>query len=387
MFSRRLPPSLEPNRISRAVDAARARGPLIDLTETNPTAVGLRYPEAEILQALADPRALRYQPTPRGLPEARQAVADYYRRHGARVDPDRVFLTASTSEAYALLFKLLCDPGDRVLVPQPSYPLFELLAGLEAVEVAPYPLRYHGGWYLEIDDLRRALDPRVRAILVVNPNNPTGSYLKRAEHAQLAALAAEHELALISDEVFADYAFAPDPDRVATLVGDSPALTFSLSGLSKLVGLPQLKLGWIHVGGPPARVAEADARLELIADTYLSVGAPVQHAAARLLALVDDLGAQIAARVRRNRAAVDHAVRGTALQLLDAEGGWCALLRLPRVRSEEEWVLQLLDDGVLVHPGFFFDLPEEAYLMVSLLAEEAQLDEGVRRIVARVQSG
>jgi alanine-synthesizing transaminase len=387
MFSRRLPLSLEPNRISRAVEDARASGaPLCDLTETNPTSVGLRYPTDEILHALSDPKALIYEPTPHGLPAARRAVAAYYLRHAQTIDPAQLYLTASTSEAYAWLFKLLCDPGDQILVPQPSYPLFDLLAGLESVEVAPYPLRYHGGWYLDIEEVRRALTDRTRAILVVNPNNPTGSYLTRDQLDGLAALCQERELALISDEVFADYGFAPNPARVTTLAGETRALTFVMSGLSKVVGLPQLKLGWIHVGGPPALRKQAAQRLELIADTYLSVAAPVQHAAARLLSLVDDVGAQIAARVRENRAVVAHAVAGTSLGLLDAEGGWTAILRVPKTRTEEEWVLLLLGAGVLVHPGFFFDLPDEAYLVVSLLVPPAVLSDGITRLVACVEA-
>jgi alanine-synthesizing transaminase len=278
----------------------------------------------------------------------------------------------------------LCDPGDRVLVPQPSYPLFDLLAGLESVELVPYPIRYSAGWYLDVEELRQLVDARTRAVLVVNPNNPTGSFLKTRERAALSALCAERDLAIISDEVFADYAFAPDADRVATLVDETAALTFSLSGLSKLIGLPQLKLGWIHLAGPAARVAEADARLELIADTYLSVAAPVQHAAPHLLGLVDDVGAQIAARVRQNRATAQARVAGTAVELLQAEGGWSAILRVPRTHTEEEWVLGLLDDGVLVHPGFFFDLHDEAYLVVSLLVPGAVLTEGLVRILQRV---
>jgi alanine-synthesizing transaminase len=372
VFSSRLPTSFAQNRISLAADAARARGPLVDLTESNPTRVGLRYPADVIRAALADARALTYEPTPKGLPSARAAVAAYYARHGHTVDPERVTLTASTSEAYAWLFKLLCNPGDDVLVPSPSYPLFDYLAALESVRPVAYPLRYHGGWFVDVEEVRRALTPRTRAILVVNPNNPTGSFLKRDEARALSALAAERDLALVSDEVFADYGFAPDPARVTTLAGETAALTFCLSGLSKLVGLPQLKLGWILVGGPEPRRAEAEARLELIADTYLSVAAPVQHAAPALLALVDDVGAQLAARVRENRAALAAALAGSSAQLLDAEGGWSAIVRLPSTHTDEEWTLQLLDDGVLVHPGFFFDLPPTCIVLSLIVPENAR---------------
>lgn len=378
MFSSRLPASLEENRISRAVARARAEGrSVIDLTESNPTRVGLRYPEAAILAALADPAALTYEPAPRGLEAARRAVAAYYARLGARVDPERVLLTASTSEGYALLFKLLCDPGDVVLAPQPSYPLFELLAGLEGVTVRPYPLRYHAGWHLDAGEVRPLVDERVRAILTVSPHNPTGHVLAGDERDALVGLCAERGLALVCDEVFADYATEGAP----TCVEERRALTFCLSGLSKPCGLPQVKLGWIHTSGPEALVAEAEARLELIADSYLSVSAPAQHAAPRLLALADDVGAQLAARVRENRAHLAERVRGTALTLLPSGGGWSAVVRLPRTRSEEAWVLGLLDAGVLVHPGFFYDFPDEAYVVVSLIVPPAQLARGLDRVM------
>jgi alanine-synthesizing transaminase len=382
VFSSRLPASLAHNRISVAADAARARGPLVDLTESNPTVVGLHYPVDAIRAALSAPAALTYEPTPRGLLAARAAVAAYDARHGVAVDVERITLTASTSEAYGWLFKLLCDPGDDVLVPTPSYPLFDQLAALESVRPVPYPLRYHGGWFVDVEEVRRALTGRTRAILVVNPNNPTGSFLKRDEARALAALAAERDLALVSDEVFADYAFAADDTRVTTLAGETSALTFCLSGLSKLVGLPQLKLGWIVTGGPDARATDALERLEHIADPYLSVAAPVQHAAPSLLALVDDLGAQILARVRENRDTLVRALAGSPAQLFDAEGGWSAIVRLPSTRSEEEWTLLLLADGVLVHPGFFFDLPPTA-VVISLLVEPATLAASLPAILRR----
>jgi alanine-synthesizing transaminase len=391
VFSSRLPPSFVANRIGLAADAARAaRRPLIDLTETNPTAVDLVYPEAAILAALADPRALAYAPTAEGLPAARAAVADYYRRHDREVDPARVTLTASTSEAYSWLIKLLCDPGDELLVPQPSYPLFDHLAALEGVQLRPYPLRYHGGWFVDVAEVRAAIGPRTRAIVVVNPNNPTGSFLTCAEAAALSQLAAEHELAVISDEVFADYGDAPDTTRAATLVDDgaaqSPALTFCLSGLSKPAGLPQLKLGWIVAGGPSALRARAEERLHLIADTYLSVATPVQHAAPTLLRLVDDVGVQIRDRTRANRAALAAALSGSAAQLYRADGGWSAVVRLPATRTEEDWTLALLERGVLVHPGFFFELLPTS-IVVSLLVPPATLAAALPPLLALVAGG
>jgi aspartate/methionine/tyrosine aminotransferase len=367
---------LEPNRIAAAVDAARARDSVIDLTEANPTVVGLSYPSGRIAAALADARGSVYAPTPEGHAEARAAVAAYYARHQAAVTAAQIVLSASTSESYAWLFKLCCDAGDEVLVPSPSYPLFEHLAALECVRPVPYPLRYHGGWFVDVEEVRRALTPRTRALVVVNPNNPTGSFLHRDEAAALTALAAEHDLALISDEVFADYGDAPDPARVTTLAGagETGALTFCLSGLSKPAGLPQLKLGWIVVAGPAALRAAALERLHLVADTYLSVATPVQLAAPALLSLVDDVGAQIAARVRANRAALARALAGTSGQLLRGEGGWTAVVRMPATchESDEAWVLALLARGVLVHPGYFFDLPPMC-VVVSLLVEPARL--------------
>jgi aspartate/methionine/tyrosine aminotransferase len=385
-FSARLPRSLEANRITQVIeDARRAGAPLVDLTESNPTAVGLEYPEPEILAALADPRALRYAPSPRGLAEAREAVAAYYARHGRRVDPERLFFTASTSEAYAFLFKLLCNPTERVLVPQPSYPLFELLSSLEGVAAVGYPLAYHAGWYLELEALAAVADAQTRAVLVVNPNNPTGSFLKRDERERLVAFCRSRNLALISDEVFADYGLSPDPARVTTLVDTDEVLTFSLSGLSKVAGLPQLKLGWIHVAGPSPHVAEAEARLEMIADTFLSVSTPVQLALPRLLELAPSIAVRIAERVRRNRAHLAAAVRDSPCQLLPAEGGWYAVLRVPAWRSEEDWVVDLVTHArVIVHPGFFFDFAEPAYLILSLLPRPEVFDPAVGDTLSRL---
>jgi aspartate/methionine/tyrosine aminotransferase len=386
MFSARLPPSLAPNRISEALDAARARGePLTDLTQSNPTAVGLDYPDDQILAALADPRALAYTPSPRGALETRCAVAAYYGNKGHTVDPDRLTLTASTSEAYAFLFKLLCNPMERVLVPQPSYPLFDLLASLEGVRPIGYPLGYHGGWFLDVDELAHACDRDTRAVLLVNPNNPTGSFLKRDERDRLVALCRDRDLAIISDEVFADYAFSPDVERVDSLVGTGEVLTFCLSGLSKVAGLPQLKLAWIHVGGPAARVAEAEARLELIADTFLSVAAPTELAAPSLLELAPRIAEQIGARTRRNRTRLRAATARSACQVLDAEGGWYAVVRVPDTHTEEEWTIALLEqDRLIVQPGFFYDFAAPAYLVLSLLIDEPTFAAAAERLVARV---
>jgi aspartate/methionine/tyrosine aminotransferase len=380
VFSSRLNWSLRPNRLSTLLAEKRQAGaPVLELTESNPTRVGLAYPQAEILAALADASALRYHPSPQGLESAREAVAAYYHHGRTPVSAANVLLTASTSEAYAYLFKLLANPGDQILAPRPSYPLFEFLAGLESVDIRQYPLRYDGVWHVDFDALERAITPRTRAIVVVNPNNPTGSFLKRAELDVLDLLAAERGLAVLSDEVFRDYAFAEDAERVSSLVGDRRALTFSMSGLSKIAGLPQMKLGWIVASGP-GRDAALDA-LELIADTYLSVSTPVQVALPRLLGVSGSILNEIRQRTASNLTRLREAVQGSAATLLRAEGGWYAVLQVPRTRLEEEWALTLLDKyDVLVQPGFFFDFESEAFLVLSLLPEPATFAEGLRRL-------
>lgn len=380
MFSSRLNWSLRPNRLSALLEEKRAAGAdVLDLTESNPTRAGFAYPQAEILTALADTGALRYHPSPRGLDSAREAVAGYYRDRGTKILVENILLTASTSEAYAYLFKLLANPGDEILAPRPSYPLFEFLADLESVHIRQYPLRYDGVWHVDFDALEQAITPRTRAIVVVNPNNPTGSFLKRAELDVLDSLAAERGLAILSDEVFRDYAFADEGDRVSTLAGERQALTFSMSGLSKIAGLPQMKLGWIVASGP--RSAEALEALELIADTYLSVSTPVQIALPRLLALSGGIMERIRQRTASNLARLRETMLGSAATLLRTEGGWYAVLQVGRSRSEEEWTLKLLgESNVLVQPGFFFDFESEAFLVLSLLPEPAKFAEGVSRL-------
>jgi aspartate/methionine/tyrosine aminotransferase len=359
----------------------RAGAAILDLTESNPTHAGFSYPE-EIVQALADPRALRYDPQPAGSLAAREAVCRYYAETGHTVAPDQVVLTASTSEAYQYLFKLLADPGDEVLVPRPSYPLFEYLATMESLHVVSYPLVYHGGWSIDCGALAAAVTGRTRAIVLVNPNNPTGSFLKRDELRFLQSLGRT----LISDEVFADYAFTEDVRRVRTLAATTETLSFSMSGLSKIAGLPQMKLGWIAISGPAAESAEAMEKLEWIADTYLSVSTPVQQAAPRLLELGKGIQTQIAARVRANLAWLQSAIAADSpCRILTVEGGWYATLQVPRIRREEEWALDLLEqDNVLVQPGFFFDFESEAFLVLSLLTEPHTFREGGCLLLARI---
>jgi hypothetical protein len=379
VFSSRLQWDSQPNPLSVLLAEKRRSGAAIfDLTESNPTRAALDYPGGELLAALGDPRALLYEPDPRGLLVTRDAVSEYYSQRGVDVPASRILLTASTSEAYSYLFKLLADPGDEILAPRPSYPLFDYLAAMESVRVVQYPLRYDGVWHIDFDALASAITPRTRAIVVVNPNNPTGSYLKRTEWEQLQSFG----LPILSDEVFSDFAFAPDPTRLATLTGSSDVLTFSMSGLSKIAGLPQMKLGWIVAGGPDH--AAALEGLEWIADTFLSVATPVQWALPRILAASASVQEQIRSRTRAN---LGHLIEraagpGSPCRCLHAEGGWYAILEVPRIRTEEEWALGLLaESDVLVQPGFFYDFEAEAFLVLSLLTPPAIFAEGLRRIL------
>jgi aspartate/methionine/tyrosine aminotransferase len=380
-FSARLPPHAERNTLTTRVERLRATGrTIVDLTESNPTTAGFPYP-ADLLTPLADPAALRYAPEPLGLASARRAVADDYARRGAKVDPDRVVLTASTSEAYTWLFKLLCDPGDRVLVPRPSYPLFEHLAGLEAVTADPYDLDYHGRWDMNFERLLSA-DSRVRAVIVVSPNNPTGSTLSRDEFNHVAALCHERGWALIVDEVFADYALeaaAPMTDFAV----DAPCLTFSLGGLSKSAGLPQMKVGWMLVGGPAEERARALSALEIVADSFLSVSTPAQLALPRLLADAGAVRAAIHERLRLNLSALRDVAAGfVSCDVPVVDGGWSAVIRVPATRSEESIVLDVLErESVLVYPGFFFDFHHEAFLVVSLLVPTETFKNALPRVL------
>ena len=381
MFSSRFHWDFQPNRLTQALEAKRREGAeILDLTQSNPTQAALSYP-AEILRAFQDERLLRYDPAPAGMREAREAVSQYYSARGTAVEPERILLTASTSEAYAYLFKLLTDPGDQVLVPRPSYPLFEFLAAMESVEVRSYPLAYHGRWDIDLEALAGAITSRTRAVILVNPNNPTGSYLKREELERLGGICEARQIALISDEVFSDYAFGTDPDRVQTLAGLEQGRTFSMSGLSKTAGLPQMKLGWIVAAGSPSERGPAMERLEWIADTYLSVGTPVQCAAGRLLAAGESIQQQIRERTYENLQFAADRIHGTA-SLLAVEGGWYAIVKVPCVRSEEEWALDLLTRcNVLVQPGFFYDFESEAFLVLSLLTTPKIFREGLIRLL------
>lgn len=377
MYSSRLPWHAPQNELTKRL-AGRGRAPELDLTESNPTRAGIAYDRAALMAALDNEAAMLYEPEAAGLRAARQAVAEYYQGLGIIVETDEVMLTASTSEAYAFLFKLLCDPGDEVLVPRPSYPLFEFLASLEAVTVKQYPLRYQEGWWMEAAAWRELVTARTRAIVVVNPNNPTGSYVKREEFAALEEFACRRGIALISDEVFSDYAFDTDPSRVSVLAAAATAGSpvFSLNGFSKLLGLPQMKLGWIV-----ARDGDARAKLELIADTFLSVSAPVQHAAPAWLALRARFQTAMMERLAGNLTWLR-----TQCEPLRVEGGWYAVLRLPSTRTDEEWAIAFLEqDSVLIQPGYFYDFEAGAFAVISLLTHPDTFSEGVSRILNRTR--
>ena len=384
-FSRRLAWTTAENALARAEAAARTAGrPLLDLTVSNPTQVGLCYPNQEVARAFADAAASPYQPAPFGLSSARAAVVADYARRGVEVDVNQVVLTASSSESYALLFKLLGDPGQSVLCPEPSYPLFEYLARLEGLRPQPYRLRFDGHWHIDFASLDLA---DAAAIILVSPNNPTGSFVSDDDFDRLAQLAAEHGLAMIVDEVFADFPFSPANGAITAVAGrPSPALVFSLGGLSKSCGLPHLKLGWMVATGPTVVVSDALARLELIADTYLSVGTPVQLALPGLLQAGAAIRRQIIERLQHNRRALLGALgTDSPCTLLPAEAGWCAILRVPEIMSDEAWASTLLEqDGVLLQPGYFFDLAMGATLVLSLIVQEQVFAEGVARLLARV---
>jgi hypothetical protein len=387
-FSARVPDDLGFNRLALAAQRARAAGPLLDLTESNPTRAGFEYPP-DLLTPLAHPRGLTYQPSPLGLPEARRAVAADYRRRGVAVDQDRIVLSASTSDAYSTVFKLLADAGDEVLVPRPGYPLFDHLTRLDGVTAVPYNLEYHDAWTIDMASVERAVTSRTRALLMVNPNNPTGSFVKAAEFQCLKAICVAHDVAIIADEVFIDYELQPGARvAAASVLEDVPGgpLTFSLGGLSKSAGLPQLKLGWMALGGPDAVVKPALGRLELVCDTYLSVSTPVQAAAAELIERAAPIRVQIQGRTAANhRRLVEQVADVPACRVLHAEGGWYGVLQVPSFGAEEDLVVALVErDGVLVHPGYFFDFPRESYLIVSLLQPEAVFADGVHRILRRV---
>jgi hypothetical protein len=385
MFSQRTAWTRQPNALAIAVANRRTAGlPLDDLTVSNPTACGIDYPFDDLREAMARGAGAPYEPDPRGLRSARETVSTAYAAEGVAVDPDDIFLTASTSEAYAHVLALLCDPGDEVLVPVPSYPLFDYLLQLACARPVPYPLRYAGGWQIDQAAIRAAATTRTRAVIAVAPHNPAGVYLAAEDRDALAAFCAKRSLALVVDEVFRDYphtAAAPVPPSTA---GECRCLTFTLNGISKSLGLPQYKLGWIAVSGPAAARQEAAKRLEIVADTYLSAGTPVQAALPALMTIGATIRAAITQRIRANLAVLAEGTGGDSpLSRLRADGGWSAILRMPGSRPDEELAVSLVKrHGVLMHPGHFFDLPDRGYLVVSLLADPGALARGLASLAA-----
>jgi alanine-synthesizing transaminase len=383
VFSNRYPYPAAKNQLTLLLERKRQEGaPILDLTLSNPTQAELEYPESLIVEALNSPKTLLYEPSPAGLPAAREAVCAYYAGRGLTVDPTEVLLTSSTSEAYAFLFKLLADPGDDFLIPQPSYPLFEFIAVAESVRTRPYPLPFGpSSSRLDADALEAAVTPGTRGILTVSPNNPTGRYTKESEWDILRRTALKHRLPLICDEVFFDYRLDAGV-RPFDPLSQEEVLTFVLNGLSKTVGLPQLKLGWIAVKGPHQLKQQALETLENISDTFLSVNTPVQHAAASLLGRRGPLQEQLRRRLQENLETLREMQAGSPASALPVEGGWYAVLRLPRTRTEEQYVLTLLEEGnVLVHPGYFFDFPEEPFLVLSLLPPPRTFRAGLEEIL------
>ena len=393
MFADRTTWNLTPNRLSRALETRRSRGlPVLDLTASNPTACGFAYDKAAILRALANPAALTYSPDPRGLPAARRAVAGYYAERGAAPCLDDIFVTTSTSEAYSWVFRALCNPGDAVLVPAPGYPLLGFLADIADVRLVRYPLVYDHGWQTDFHALEQAVTPRTRAIIVVHPNNPTGHFTSAAEAHRLSELCAARGMVVIADEVFFDFAIddgaaiGRNRETPQSFAGNSAALTFALSGLSKISGLPQMKAAWLVVSGPERMKAQALERLEVIADTFLSPNAPVQLAMPALLELRGAFQQQVTERLSRNLAELDRQLAGQKLfSRLKLEGGWYAVLRVPATRSDEELAVELLSTrGVYIHPGHFFDFPADGYLVISLLTQEREFTEGMRLLLSAI---
>jgi alanine-synthesizing transaminase len=383
MFSNRTNWKLTRNRLTEALEEARSSGaPVLDLTISNPTRAGLHYDEPQLLQSLASPRSMDYDPQPKGLPSARAAVADYYQvQHGIPIDQESLTLTTSTSEGYSFIFRLLCNPGDELLVPKPSYPLFEFLADLQDVKLVPYPLIYDHGWQMDFPSLQKAVTKRTRGVVVVHPNNPTGSFVHREEQNSVNRFCEEHELALIADEVFLDYAHDRTPQQ--SFAANQAALTFTLSGVSKISALPQMKVAWIVTSGPASKVEPALARLEVIADTYLSMNAPVQWALPALLEQRKSIQQQLLDRVQYNLAELDCQLAAQkTCERLTVDGGWYAVLRVPVTQTDEELAIDLLRcKSVLLHPGHFYDFPTDGYLVLSLITQKAEFAEALQRVL------
>lgn len=382
MFSRRTDWKLSPNRFTQAQRELQATGrEVLDLTISNPTRAELHYDAETILRALVNPQAMDYDPQPKGLRSAREAVAGYYGKQHNDIDPESIVLTTSTSEGYSYVFRLLCNGEDEILVPKPSYPLFEFLADLQDVKLVPYPLLYDHGWQIDFASLYKAVNHRTRAVVVVHPNNPTGSFVADKERSALNQFCREYNLDLVADEVFLDYAH--DGASRATFADNREVLTFTLSGLSKISGLPQMKLAWIVTGGTDEQVSAALARLEVIADTYLSMNAPIQLAAPALLEQRHSVQPLVLDRMRANLSELDRGLaKHKTCRRLDVEGGWYAVLRVPVTQSDEDLAIEILrKHSVLVHPGHFYDFPSDGYLIVSLITPVQDFRKGIAKVL------
>jgi alanine-synthesizing transaminase len=384
MFANRTRWNLTPNRLSETLAQHRAQGkPLLDLTASNPTECGFEYDSEAILKALCNPAALTYEPNPKGLEAARHAVASYYACHGAQVSAEDMLLTTSTSEAYSFVFRVLCNPGDEVLIPAPSYPLFSFLADIQDVKLVSYPLIYDHGWQIDFHSLERAITSGTRGVIVVHPNNPTGHFCKPHEMARLNDICAAHEMAVIADEVFLDFSLTLE-DQQPSFAANSGALTFTMSGLSKISGLPQMKAAWLVVSGPEPMKTEALARIEVIADTYLSMNAPVQWAIPAFLEQRHGFQKQLMKRVRDNCLELDRQLaEQSSCARLEVEGGWYAVLRVPATQSDEDLAVELLRaKSVYLHPGHYYDFPFDGFLVISLLSPEEEFLRGVAELMA-----
>jgi alanine-synthesizing transaminase len=384
MFTERTGWERHPNRLAEMLDERRRRGlPLLDLTVSNPTECGIVYPATDILAAFQSTDILQYHPDPKGLRIAREAICGYYATsHNTRVDPDDLVLASGTSEAYDMLMKLLCAPGEEILAPVPSYPLFDYLARVNDVTIRNYHLRYDGRWGIDIDSVRTRITASTRAIIVVSPHNPCGNYLTSHEFKELREIARRYSVALIVDEVFIDFPLCDDSGRCGTTAGASDVLTFTLNGISKSLGMPQMKLAWIAVSGREDVRNEALARLEMLGDLFLSVNTPVQVAAPELFRCGNIVRQSILERITTNyRSLLSKLPGDSAVSVLPAEGGWSAVLRVPRTLGDEERAVRLLEaSGVLLHPGYFFDFEEEGYLVVSLLTPPEVLLEAIGKL-------
>ncbi len=383
MFADRTNWNLKANPLSEALTHHRAAGkPLLDLTISNPTECGFEYDRRSVLQALANPASLTYHPDPRGLPGARQAVAAYYAAHGAKVPADNIILTTSTSEAYSFVFRMLCNPGDEILIPEPSYPLFAFLADIQDVKLVRYPLDYDYGWQINFHALQQAITERTRGVIVVHPNNPTGHFTKPLELQKLIEICSNRNLAIIADEVFLDFTLRVDAPF--SFAQNSAVLTFTMSGLSKISGLPQIKAAWLITSGPEQLKSQALARLEIIADTYLSMNAPIQLAIPALLEQRHAFQTQLLARAHKNLAELDRQLTTQkSCARLVVEAGWYAVLRVPATRSDEELAVALLTQkNVYVHPGHFYDFPSEGFLIVSLITPEEDFSAGAKLLLS-----